>query len=171
MTLPRLLPLLALAANAFGADIEKTSLGDLEITPVMHGTVLLQVQGKAWIVDPWSSADLSALPKADVILITDVHGDHMDPQAIAAVRKDSTVIVAPAEVAKTVSEAKTLANGESTTVAGVKIEAVRCTTSSAAPRRASCSTSRAEATATCSTSATRASTSPAIPRPCPRCAR
>ncbi len=124
MRFPRLIPLLAFAAASLTADTVKTSLGDLEITPVMHATVLLEVQDKAWIIDPWSNADLSKLPKADVILITDIHGDHMDPKAIAAVKKDSTVIIAPAAVAKTVVGAKTLANGASTTVAGVKIEAV-----------------------------------------------
>jgi L-ascorbate metabolism protein UlaG (beta-lactamase superfamily) len=86
--------------------------------------VLQEINGQAWHIDPWSTGDYSALPKADVILITDIHGDHMDPKAIAAIKKDSTVIVAPSAVAKTVAEAKVLANGESTTISGIKIEAV-----------------------------------------------
>ena len=106
------------------ADTFQTSLGELKITPVRHGSVMLEVGGKAWHIDPWSQADYSSLPKADVILITDIHGDHMDPKAIEQVRKGSTVIVAPAAVAKTVTEAKVLNNGESTTIGGVKIEAV-----------------------------------------------
>ena len=48
----------------------------------------------------------------------------MDPKAIAAVRKASTVIVAPAAVAKTVTEATVLNNGAKTTVGGIEIEAV-----------------------------------------------
>jgi L-ascorbate metabolism protein UlaG (beta-lactamase superfamily) len=112
------------AAWAASPDMLKTSAGELKITPVTHGSVLLEINGQAWHIDPWSTGDYSALPKADVILITDIHGDHMDPKAIAAIRKDSTVIVAPAAVAKTVTAAKVLANGESTTVGGVKIEAV-----------------------------------------------
>jgi L-ascorbate metabolism protein UlaG (beta-lactamase superfamily) len=106
------------------ADTFQTSLGELKITPVRHGSVMLEVGGKVWHIDPWSQADYSSLPKADVILITDIHGDHMDPKAIEQVRKGSTVIVAPAAVAKTVTEAKVLNNGESTTIGGVKIEAV-----------------------------------------------
>ena len=62
----------------------------MKITPVLHGTVLLEIEGRAWYVDPWSRADYSSLPKADVILITDIHGDHMDPKAIAAIRKADT---------------------------------------------------------------------------------
>ena len=106
------------------ADTVSTSAGDVKITPVMHGTVLLEIDGQTWYVDPWSKADYSSLPKADVILITDIHGDHMDPKAIATVRKSNTQIVAPAAVAKTVTEAKVLANGETTELFGVQIEAI-----------------------------------------------
>ncbi len=117
--------LLALAAiPAFAADTLSTSAGEVKITPVKHGTVLLEIAGKNWYVDPWSQADLSNRPKADVILITDIHGDHMDPAAIATVKQSSTVIVAPKAVAETVTEAQVLSNGESKTVAGVKVEAI-----------------------------------------------
>lgn len=117
--------LLALATvPGFAADTLTTSAGKVSITPVKHGTVLLDIAGKAWYVDPWSNADLSNLPKADVILITDVHGDHMDPEAIAKIRKPSTVIVAPKAVAATVTEAKALSNGDSMTIEGVEIEAI-----------------------------------------------
>ena len=112
---------LALGATA---DTVSTSAGDVKITPVMHGTVLLEIDGRAWYVEPWSKADYSSLPKADVILITDIHGDHMDPKAIATIRKSNTQIVAPAAVAKTVTEAKVLANGEATELFGVQIEAI-----------------------------------------------
>jgi L-ascorbate metabolism protein UlaG (beta-lactamase superfamily) len=105
-------------------DTLSTSIGELKITPVRHASVMLEISGQVWHIDPWSQVDYSALPKADVILITDIHGDHMDPKAIEQVKKASTVIVAPAAVAKTVTGAKVLNNGESTTVGGIKIEAV-----------------------------------------------
>ncbi len=112
------------AAFAAGPDVIPTSAGDVKIRPVTHGSVMLEIEGRAWHIDPWSKGDYSSLPKADVILITDIHGDHMDPKAIAAIRKSSTTIVAPAAVAKTVTDAKVLNNGETTTVHGVEIEAV-----------------------------------------------
>lgn len=110
-------------AWAAGDRIE-TSAGTVTMTPVRHGTVMLDVAGKTWIVDPWSQADLSSLPKADVILITDIHGDHMDPEAIKQVRKSGTTIIAPKAVAETVTDAKVISNGESMTVSGVEVEAV-----------------------------------------------
>ena len=109
------------AAFAAGPDVIPTSAGDVKIRPVTHGSVMLEIEGRAWHIDPWSKGDYSSLPKADVILITDIHGDHMDPKAIAAIRKSSTT---PAAVAKTVTDAKVLNNGETTTVHGVEIEAV-----------------------------------------------
>lgn len=105
-------------------DVLKTSIGDIKITPVLHGTVLLEIQGKAWYIDPWSKADYSSLPKADVILITDIHGDHMDPAAIATLTKASTRIVAPAAVAKTIKTATVLNNGDKTSIHEVEIEAI-----------------------------------------------
>ena len=59
-----------------------------------------------------------------MIFITDIHGDHMDPAKIAEIKKDGTVIVAPAAVAKTVTEATVINNGESKTIAGIQVEAV-----------------------------------------------
>ena len=115
-----LIPCLAWAAT----DVVKTSQGDVSITPIQHGSVMLEIGGKIWHVDPWSRADYSSRPKADVILITDIHGDHMDPKAIAALSKPTTVIVAPKAVSETVTKAKVVANGEKITVSGVEIEAV-----------------------------------------------
>ena len=98
--------ILAAACVALGAppDTEQTTMGPLKITPIMHGSVMLEVKGLVLHIDPWSKADYSNLPKADVILITDIHGDHMDPAAIAAVKKSSTFIIAPEAVAKTVTD-------------------------------------------------------------------
>ncbi len=115
-----LVPFLAWAAD----DVVKTSQGDVSITPIRHGSVMLEIDGKIWHVDPWSRGDYSSRPKADVILITDIHGDHMDPKAIAAIKKSTTVIVAPQAVLETVAEAKAVGNGERITVSGVEIEAV-----------------------------------------------
>lgn len=73
--------------------------------------------------DPWK---LAANPTpADLILITHDHHDHCSPSDVAAVRQDSTVVVAnPSAAEKLGSPVTVLRPGERTTVAGVDIEAV-----------------------------------------------
>jgi L-ascorbate metabolism protein UlaG (beta-lactamase superfamily) len=64
------------------------------------------------------------LPQADLILITDIHGDHLDPAQVLKLKKSSTEIVAPQAVAQTVTEAMVLHNGQKKVVSGLEIEAV-----------------------------------------------
>ncbi|MBM3803138.1 MAG: MBL fold metallo-hydrolase [Acidimicrobiia bacterium] len=122
--LPLLLAVAMPCLAAHPSDTISTSQGPLKITPVKHASVMLEFGGKVIHVDPWSQGDYTGLPKADVIFITDVHGDHMDPAKISDLKKEGTVIVAPTAVAQTVSEAVVMANGERKTVAGIQVEAV-----------------------------------------------
>jgi L-ascorbate metabolism protein UlaG (beta-lactamase superfamily) len=102
----------------------KTSAGPAKITIIRHASMMIEAGGKVIHVDPWSQGNFDGLPKADLILITDIHPDHLDQKAIDQVKRDGTQFIAPAAVAKTVTEAKVLANGESTTWDKWKIEAV-----------------------------------------------
>ncbi|MDC0668064.1 MBL fold metallo-hydrolase [Nannocystis radixulma] len=106
-----------------GADVLETSAGRVEIHPVQHGTVRFTVGDKVVWVDPWSKADLSG-PKADLVLITDIHPDHYDEAGLAAVRKDDALVVAPPVVAEKVAGAVALANGESRDLGFVRVEAI-----------------------------------------------
>ena len=74
-------------------------------------------------IDPWHIA--AGAPPADLILITHEHSDHFDKGDIATIRQPSTVIVAPAEVTRQVEgETRTVAPGDTVTVAGVTVHAV-----------------------------------------------
>ena len=109
----------------FETDTFATSAGELTITFVGHGTLIFALGEKTIHVDPVSrEADYTTLPKADLILITHDHGDHLDPAAIEAVRQPGTVIVAPEKCAARVPGATVMANGEVETVAGLTVEAV-----------------------------------------------
>jgi L-ascorbate metabolism protein UlaG (beta-lactamase superfamily) len=101
-----------------------TSAGVVKITPVNHAALMIEGGGKVIHVDPTSAANFEGLPPADIILITDIHGDHMDPKALPKVQKDGTVILAPEAVAKTITTATVIGNGESKTMGSWKIEAI-----------------------------------------------
>ena len=107
-----------------GGDTLETSMGAVAFHPVVHATMWITVGDKTIWVDPWTKGDLTRGPKADLILVTDIHPDHLDKAAIDAVSKPETTIVAPAAVVAEVPTAKPLANGEKIEVMGVSIEAV-----------------------------------------------
>jgi L-ascorbate metabolism protein UlaG (beta-lactamase superfamily) len=105
--------------------------GDIEITAFTHSHIQLEHAGKVIHIDPWSVSDLSQAKPADLILITDDVGHHLDLDAIARVRKAGTPVVIPATrraagnppVKKLVWDGIPMANGERRTLAGVRVEA------------------------------------------------
>ena len=104
------------------SDTLKTNDGDLKITPVNHAGVMFQLGNGVLYVDP--VGNYSELPKADAILITDIHGDHMDPDSIKEISKAGTVIISSPAVAQTVTTATPIANGEAKTWQTWSIEAI-----------------------------------------------
>ena len=113
------------SAPMFETDSFTTSAGELTITFVGHGTLMFALGDMVIHVDPVSrEADYAKMPKADVILVTHEHGDHLDPDAIAAVREEGTRIILTEKCAAKVSGGTVMANGDVQTVAGLKVEAV-----------------------------------------------
>ncbi len=120
-----LLALPAPAQEAFEKDVIKTSGGDLEISFIGHGSLMMKFGGKVIHVDPYSRlADYSRLPKADLLLITHEHQDHLDPVAIDKIRTRDTKVVLTEKCAEKVSGGLIMKNGDTNTVEGMKIEAV-----------------------------------------------
>jgi L-ascorbate metabolism protein UlaG (beta-lactamase superfamily) len=96
----------------------------VRITPIYHATARI-VEGRDILyIDPAKPAKIEGLSPGDLILITDIHGDHMDAADIAALSKAGTIVIAPAAVQKTITQAKVLANGESMRWRDWKITAV-----------------------------------------------
>ncbi len=98
----------------FENDIIDTRDGKtLKITFIKHGSLLLDFDGLVVYVDPVSEyADYSQLPKADYILLTHEHGDHLDAKAIANIEKEGTSIVANAASAQKLGRGIIMENGD-----------------------------------------------------------
>lgn len=106
-------------------DTLSTSAGDLVLTFIGHGTLMFRQGGKVIHVDPVGrEADYTKMPKADLILVTHEHGDHLDPDAIQAIRKGDTRIVVSRSCKGRVPDAVVMENGDVRTEAGFRIEAV-----------------------------------------------
>ncbi len=101
-----------------------TSAGPVKITPLNHASTLLEAGGKVIYLDPAKPAKLEGLPKADLILITDIHPDHMDPASLSVVAQPATEILASPAVVATVKTAKPISNGETRNWQGWTIEAI-----------------------------------------------
>ncbi len=112
--------------NTHQQDIIPTSAGDLEISVLGHGTLMFRIGEKVIHVDPWTRvADYEELPDADLILVTHEHGDHLDADAIEAIRKENTPVVLTETCAQMLEGGGTvMRNGDMRTVAGVSVEAV-----------------------------------------------
>lgn len=82
------------------ADTEsETQISELKITPVEHASMVLEYNGLTIYVDPTGGKEaFEAFPKADYILITDIHSDHMHLNTIEALDLNAAKIIVPEAV-------------------------------------------------------------------------
>ena len=109
--------------GAAEAEALQTSAGAVEFHAVHHATVWFEAAGKVVWVDPWSEGKLDG-PKADLILVSDIHPDHFDQAGIDKVKKADTKIVGPQVVADKLPGTIVMKNGDSHDEAGFHIEAI-----------------------------------------------
>src|SRR5207244_13626401 len=107
------------AKNNLEGDKIATRDGDLVVHPINHATFAMAWKDKTIYVDPVGGGKrFDGLPKPELILVTDIHGDHLDAGTLEAIGGSAT-IVAPAAVAEKLPEklhTSVLANGESKSV-------------------------------------------------------
>jgi L-ascorbate metabolism protein UlaG (beta-lactamase superfamily) len=119
-----------LNAQRAAPDTEPTGMGPLTIQPIQHASLLLAVNGLTIYADPSGGADLfKGLAAPDIILITDIHGDHFDIKTLDAVKTANTLLIVPQVVADKLPEADKaklviLKNGESSMQSGISIAAI-----------------------------------------------
>ena len=113
------------ALDEFETDIFKVDDGFLKIYFIGHGTLMFDYNGRIIHIDPVGrEADYSQMPKADLILITHEHPDHLDADALGMIKKAGTDIILNESSAGKIKEGIVMKNGEQRTVRGLKIEAV-----------------------------------------------
>lgn len=128
----------AFAQDMMSEDTMMTDSGDVTIYPIHHASTRLTWNDVDILVDPAPppgsdgegdvTAEYTAMPSPNLILVTHEHGDHYNAGILQAV-SDGARIVAPQAVADQMPDdlkekTTVLANGESTTVEGIEIEAI-----------------------------------------------
>lgn len=109
---------------------EPAAESDFEITPISHATAVFTWDDKVFYIDPVGGAEAFAgQPEPDVILVTDIHGDHLNSETLNAVITDSTSVLAPQAVidameGKVKGMTKLIANGDTVNWEGFMIEAI-----------------------------------------------
>lgn len=120
-----LFPFVLYGQQDFEKDTIETANGSLQITFIGHGTLMFEFAGKVIHIDPWTRlADYSNMPKADLILITHDHRDHLDLKALKMLTTQSTRVISPQACAAQIKGVIVMNNGDVKTIDGFKIEAV-----------------------------------------------
>ncbi len=131
-TLSTLFCIAAFSASAQRPTPDKieTSKGPLIIQPIQHGSVVLTWNNKTIYIDPDGGAKaFENIAAPDLILITDVHGDHMSTKTLSAIETTKATFVVPQAVADQLpdnlkSKAVVLSNGKSNDKFGFTISAI-----------------------------------------------
>lgn len=120
----------ASTAQLPSADTIKSAKGNIIIQPVFHGALVLQLGNKTIYVDPYNGINAyKDLAAPDLILITDIHADHLDTATINAMNTSNAKFIVPQAVAdklpsKHKDKATILSNGNSIAESGISITAI-----------------------------------------------
>ena len=102
----------------------------VKVIPIEHASAVLDWAGSALYMDPvGDAAAYAGVPAANIIFVTDIHGDHFSTSTLAALASTSTVLIVPQAVkdqlpAELSAKARVLKNGDSLVEAGFSILAV-----------------------------------------------
>jgi L-ascorbate metabolism protein UlaG (beta-lactamase superfamily) len=120
---------MAIAQRSAPDQIE-TKKGPLLIQPILHGTVAFTWGGKTIYVDPYGGAKaFEGISAPDLILITDIHGDHMSLETLEGIETSKAIIIAPSAVTEKLpdnlkAQTTSLDNGKKIEKLGISITAL-----------------------------------------------
>jgi len=119
-----------LYAQTTGGDLFKVGKKIVEIKPILHGSLVLNIGDKTIYVDPYGGPEKYADQKTpDIILITDTHGDHLHSKTLEGIDTSKALFIVPQAVADQLNEKYTssttvLNNGQGIHRYGLFIKAV-----------------------------------------------
>ncbi|MEP0213274.1 MAG: MBL fold metallo-hydrolase, partial [Cellulophaga sp.] len=108
----------------------KERKSNFKVIPIEHATAVFNWGDKTIYIDPVGGVNMfKNQDKPNLILVTDIHGDHLNVETLEAINTEKTTIIAPQAVADKLSDnLKTkltiLNNDESVDFAGIKITAI-----------------------------------------------
>lgn len=110
--------------------IEQTGNSIIKIIPIEHSTTVLEWNDITIYIDPVGGASaFEGQKQPDLILITDIHGDHLSIETLEAIHTEKAKIIVPQAVADKIPENFTpqidvLNNGDRKERYGISVEAI-----------------------------------------------
>lgn len=122
----------SMSENPYGGEINylEADTVAIDIQPITHATAVINWGDATFYIDPVGGAEaFEGKDKPDFILITDIHGDHMNAETLQAMDIEGVPIIVPQavkdELPKEMNEVlRTLENGAITRVLDFYIEAI-----------------------------------------------
>ena len=113
----------SLATSAI-ADNFPAENGEILITPLVHSSVQVEYLDTIVQIDPWGIIGLSNAMSAQLILVTDSPGHHLDADAIEKLSLSNTSVVIATNGFSQIPDGIVMANGDTIVLSGVTIEAI-----------------------------------------------
>ena len=107
-----------------------TKKGKLTIHPVLHSSMVLEWNGQTIYVDPYGGKEkYESFADPTLVIITDIHGDHMNKETLQNLNTSNATLLAPKAVTDQMediqfSSIKSLANGEKLSWEDISFEAI-----------------------------------------------
>ena len=117
------------------ADVEEATMeveapAAAEIIPIEHATAVIEWNGSTIYIDPVGGESAFEGQKSpNIIFITDIHGDHFNPETLNELNLEGVQIIAPDAVKLQMEEnlsskTITIKNGETKEMAGFSVKAI-----------------------------------------------
>ena len=92
-------------AQTSDVDIIKSKNGTIKIQPILHSSLVLTFNNKTIYVDPYGGRKMyKGIKSPDIILITDIHGDHLNQKTLDSIDTSKAIFIVPNEVGKKLPE-------------------------------------------------------------------
>ncbi len=111
-------------------EVTELASSEIRIIPISHATAVLEWEELTIYIDPVGGADaFKDQRQPDLILITDVHGDHLSVETLKGLMTEKAKIIAPQAVADKIPtnftpQIDVLNNGDSKERFGISVEAI-----------------------------------------------
>lgn len=107
------------------AFASENASAEINFTPIEHASFVMQTNTITIYVDPVGTIGrYGDFPAPDIILITDIHYDHLDSRVVGALKKETTTVIGPQQVIAQLGYGEAIAAGNIKTINDVSIEAV-----------------------------------------------